>query len=190
MHQKEITNDERLDLIADMITRAKRSYSRGGSFQFLLWGWMTTLAYFGHYCLDKFTYYQYPYIVWLLTIPTLLVSILYGIRQERKAGVSSHLGRIYGHVWMAAGVGSGIVLAFMPKLGYNHSPIILLMAAMATYISGNMLRFKPLIVGAFTLWIASIVSLLLPVMEQTLVGGIAVLTGYLIPGYLLRNAEK
>ena len=47
----ELTHQESLDLIAEMIKQAKRNVAKGGSNQILLWGWTIAFANFGHYAL-------------------------------------------------------------------------------------------------------------------------------------------
>ena len=190
MSDKELTRDESLDVIMNMIGQAKRNIAKGGSFYFLLWGWVVMLANLGHYILDKYDLYDQPYIVWMATIPAGIASGIYGARQGRNATVKSHLDRLYGRMWMAIGVGIVTTLIFMSEVNYNVNAIILMFSSMGTFISGSMLRFKPLILGGIALWISSIIAFNLPVTDQYLVGAIGILAGYLIPGYLLKKAEN
>ena len=190
MRDKELTKEESLSLITDMIGQAKRNVARGGSFYFLLWGWVVMLANLGHYLLDKFDWYEHPYIVWLVTIPATIASLWYGAQQSKKAVVRSHLDRLYGLIWLAVGIGILIVILFVSKVDYNINAIILILAGIGTFISGSMLRFNPLVIGSVALWISSIVAFSLTVTDQYLVGAVAVIVGYLIPGYLLKRAER
>lgn len=190
MSEKLFNEKESLQLITEMISQAKSNYQRGGSFHFLLWGWVIMLANFTHYYLDAFTSYQQPYIVWLAAIPAGVVSAVYSIRQGKNARVVSHLDRMYSHVWLAVGVGIIVTLVFMAKLSFNHNAVILLYAGMGTYISGHMLRFKPLILGGVALATASVICFMVSITDQYLVGGFGILAGYLIPGYLLKSKEK
>ena len=55
------------------------------------------------------------------------------------------------------------------------------------YIHGNAIRFRPLIIGAYVNWLAAIVIFLLKDTAQVMiVSSVAVLIGYLIPGYMLQ----
>ena len=190
MLEKELTKQESLNLITEMINQAKSNYSKGGSFFFLLWGWTIMLANFGHYYLARFTDFDQPYLVWTLTLPAAVISIIYSVRLGKKALVVTHLDRMYGQVWVAMGVGIIVSLLFMHRMGFNHNPVILLFAGAGTFISGRMLRFTPLVLGGIALWMAAVIGFSLPVVDQYLVGGIGILAGYLIPGYLLKNKEK
>jgi hypothetical protein len=190
MNERELTGKESLHLITSMISQAKSNYQKGGSFYFLLWGWVVLVANLGHYYLEAFTDYQQPYIVWLITIPAGIVSGIYGRNQSKRAQVISHLDRLYGQVWVAIGAAVVILLVFMRRLDYNHNAVIMLFSGIGTYMSGAMLRFKPLMVGGIVLGIASIVCFNVSITDQYLVGGIGIFAGYLIPGYLLKNKEK
>lgn len=190
MLEKELTKQESLNLITEMINQAKSNYTRGGSFFFLLWGWTVMLANFGHYYLEKFTDFDRPHLIWALTLPSAVISIIYSVRLGKKSLVTTHLDRMYGQVWLAVGVGVIVSLIFMSRIGFSHNPVILLFAGMGTFISGQMLRFTPLALGGIALWIAAVIGFSVPVVDQYLVGGIGILAGYLIPGYLLKSKEQ
>jgi hypothetical protein len=51
-------------------------------------------------------------------------------------------------------------------------------------------RYRPIVLGGIVLWICAIISFMLPMAEQYLVGGFGILAGYVIPGLILRNEEK
>ena len=190
MSDKELTKDESLDLIVDMIGQAKRNIARGGSFYFLLWGWVVMLANLGHYVLDKYDLYDAPHIVWAATIPAGIISGIYGARRGKNSKVKSHLDRLYGLVWISVAMGVLTILFFMADVNYNVNPIILTFSAIGTFISGCMLRFRPLIIGGIALWISSVIGFNAIVTDQYLIGAIGILAGYLIPGYLLKRAER
>ena len=148
------------------------------------------LANLGHYVLATYDLHDQPYLVWLITIPAAIISAAYGIIKGRKARVKNHLDQVYGLVWIAMFISVLVVLFYIPNVNYAVNPIILAFAAAGTFISGSMLRFKPLILGGIALWIASIVGFNLSVDDQYLIGAIGIFAGYLIPGYLLKKAEN
>jgi len=189
MSDKELTKEESLELITEMIGQAKRNFARGGSFYFLLWGWVVMLANIGHYILTVIDY-SMPYIVWAATIPAGIASMVYGARIEKRMKVRSHLDRMYGFIWLGVFIGVVIILYFMANVNYNVNAIILTFAGLGTFLSGLMLRFSPLVIGGFALWISSIIAFNLPPNDQYLVGAVGILAGYLIPGYLLKRAEN
>jgi hypothetical protein len=185
----QLTNEQRLQYIVDMISRAKQNVARGGSFQILLWGYVIAVANFGHYALEK-AGFNAPYAVWLIVLPALVVSIWHNYRMKKESLVTGYLDKVYGLVWLAALIAMVTTLAFMWKLNFNHNPIILLYAGIATFVTGILLRFRPVIAGAAMLWVGAVAGFMLPVAEQYLVGGIAIVLGYIVPGTLLKKAER
>lgn len=190
MSNKELSKDESLALITEMIGQAKRNVAKGGSFYFLLWGWVVMIANLGHYLIAKFDWYEHPYIVWVLTIPAGIISMVHGAKRSNDAKVKSHLDRLYSQIWLAVFIGVLIILFFMDSVNYNVNAIILTFAGIGTFISGQALRFSPLSMGGIALWIASVIAFNLNPTDQYIVGAVGILAGYLIPGYLLRRAEK
>lgn len=187
--EENLSAQQSLDIITSMILQAQGRVS-GNSFYFLLWGWCITLANFGMYGLMRFTDYPFPYAVWLITIPAWIITIIYGMKQNREMPRQSHLDRINMWLWIGMGFSIFPICLFGSLLNWNINPIILLMAFPATFISGIIIKFKPLLIGGVCFWIAGTVSFLVPQQEQYLIGGIAIIIGYLVPGYLLRNLKE
>ena len=188
--KEELSKDESLALITEMIGQAKRNLAKGGSFYFLLWGWVVALANLGHYLIDRFDWFEHPYIVWLLMIPAMIVTIIYSARRDQRSKIVSHYDRVYSHLWIAVFIAIVILLTFMQKLDFNQNAVILLFSGLGTYLSGYLLRFKPLIIGGVALGVSSIVAFNVSVNDQYLVAAIGLVLGYLIPGYLLKRAES
>lgn len=187
--EKELSSKESLSLITEMIGKAKRQAAGDGSFQLLLWGWVVTLCNLGHYFLDKVGY-EMPYIVWLLIIPAVGVSVWDSIRKKRKATMKTHYDEILSGIWITVFVGMMITLSFMPVIGYQQNPIILILAGIGVISTGILVKVKQLLFGGILLMAASVVSFLLPVNEQYLVSAIAMVLGYLVPGYYLKKTYR
>ncbi|MCU0356528.1 MAG: hypothetical protein MUE95_03010 [Cyclobacteriaceae bacterium] len=175
-----------LTFITGMIRQAQGKMQKN-SFYFLLWGWAIASAYLGMYVLMAFTDYQHPYVVWLIIIPAWIVTMIYGRKQDRQAQVFTHLDRINMWLWISFGLAVLPIAIFGSKLNFNISPVILCMTAIPTFLTGIMLRFKPLLYGGINFWLCSIIAFLVDYQTQYLVGGIAIVLGYLVPGYMLRS---
>lgn len=184
-----LTPQQSLDMITALINQAQGKM-RKNSFYFLLWGWTVALANFGMYGLMRFTDYAHPYIVWTLTIPAWIITMIYGSRQDKQAAVSTHLDKINMWLWICYGITILPVVFFMSKINYNLNPIILTITAVPTFLTGIMLRFRPLLYGGINFWIFGIICFLVDNQTQYLVGGFAILLGYLVPGYLLKNIHE
>ncbi len=75
----------------------------------------------------------------------------------------------------------------MPKVCRRYAPYILLLAGIPTFISGIIIRFRPLIAGGICFWIIALLVHFGGPVIGPLGMPVAVLIGYLIPGYMLKN---
>ena len=190
MEQTSLSNEESLKIITDMISKAKNNMARRGSFYFLLWGWAVLAGNLGYYFTAKHQWLETPHLIWLITLPAVVITIVYGMRQGESSVSAGKLDNIYMNLWAAIGVALITVLAFSYKLGFNHNAVILLLAAIGTYVTGKLIKFTPFFLGSLGLWVGAVVAFNLPVLDQYLVGAVAIVVGYLIPGYLLKKEES
>jgi hypothetical protein len=182
-----LSAQQSLDIITSMIQEAKGNVQQNG-FHFLLWGWVVAAADMGMYALIKLDY-SHPYVVWAITIPAWITSMWVGFRQGKSERKTTHLNIINAWLWGCFGICIFTLVAFGSKLNYQLNPLIITISAIPTFMSGIIIRFKPLMLGGAVMWVAGILSFLSPKEIQPLVGAAAVLCGYLVPGYLLRNKK-
>jgi hypothetical protein len=190
MKDEKLTQEQSLSLITEMISQAKENYAKGSSFYFLLWGWVIMTANLGHYLLGKFDLYPYPYVVWLIVIPAIFITIFKSNKARSESDVYTHYDRLYTSLWILVSVCIFITLIFMGQLNFNHSPIILIYSGLGTFISGVILKFRPLLVGGIAFFVGATVGFFLPVIDQYLLSGLLIIVGYLIPGYLLKRDRE
>ena len=190
MSSQKLSNEESIRIITDMIGNAKKSITKAGSFYFLLWGFTCAIANFSQYILAEVVNFQPSFITWLVVFPAIIATIIYSIKQRNKSVIKSYFDKIYGQIWIAISVAIVCVLLFMNQIEYNHNAIILLLAGCGTYITGQMIRFKPLIFGGLSLFIAAFICFSISPSEQNIVAGIGIIIGYLIPGFLLKRQES
>lgn len=184
---RSLTPEQSLELITAMIGEAKGKLQRNNFF-FLFWGWIIATANLGMYTLAKLDYDR-PYAVWLITIPAWAFT-LYKVFSRRKVSTHhSHFDKISGWLWISFGVSIFILVVFGFKINYQLNPVILVMTAIPTFASGIMLKFKPLMIGGALFWLFGVAAFLSSQETQPLISTLAILCGYLIPGYMLRSKE-
>jgi hypothetical protein len=184
----ELTTEQSLHIITSMISQAKGNM-KSSSFYFLLWGWTIAIANLGIYVLLKFTDVSNPFLMMGLTIPAAIVSVIYGTRQRKIVGAPTLLDYINKWLWIGFGITCFIFVYFGKQIGWQVNPVIITMCAVPTFLSGIMLRFRPLILGGIVFWVIGIACFLAPVEIQFLLAFVAVVFGYLVPGYLLKKSE-
>ena len=185
-----LSAQESIDLITNMINQAKGNAGRS-SFYFLIWGWAIAICNFGMYGMLKFSDYpSYAPIVWMLCIPTWIVTIIYGRNIQKTRKVITHLDKISMWIWICMTISIAPAWIFGAKINWMVNAIILMQAGGATFVSGIIVRFRPLLIGGITFWIAGLLCYFVDMADQYLIGGISMILGYLIPGYLLRNQKE
>jgi hypothetical protein len=184
--EKIMTGEESLKIISEMINKTKFDI-RQGSFYLLFWGWLIFVCSFSEFLLMKFTHITQHYHTWLLVIPGVFVSMLYGFIKGRRTMVQTYTGKVYKWTWMGFLI-SAIVLGIVHSKNMDtFSPYILLLVGFATFISGILIKFKPLIAGSICFWVLSLVIHFAGPSFGPLGTSLAMLLGYLIPGYMLKN---
>jgi hypothetical protein len=112
-----------------------------------------------------------------------------GYRQGKTERKTTHLDTLSMWMWVTFGITVFTLVAFGSKINYQLNPLILTISAIPTFLSGIVIRFKPLVFGGISFWVFGIISFLSPMETQPLVGAVAVLCGYIVPGYLLKSKE-
>ena len=184
-----MSSKESLALIAEMISQAKKEAAGDGSFHLLLWGWVIAVCDLAHYGFAK-AGFELPYLVWLLVIPATLISVYFSRKFAKQARVKSHLDSVLGELWLAIYLVIIALVLFMSVLDFNHNPVILLVSAIGVFITGSLIKAKALKLGAGMLAVGALVGFMLPVDDQYLVSGIAMILGYLVPGYYLKKSYR
>lgn len=184
--EKVLTGEESLKIITEMISKTKVSI-RQGSFHLLFWGWLILVCSLSEYLLYKFTDYANSWYVWLFVIPGVFVSMAYGFIKGRKEQVHTYASTLYVWTWMAFMVSSIVLFVLLSDRMGSVGPYILTLGAIPTFISGFILKFRPLIAGGISFWIFALVGYFGGADLASLSVPVAMLTGYLIPGYLLKR---
>ncbi len=187
--EKLMTGEESLKIITEMINKTKMNVKQG-SFQLLFWGWLILFCSLSEFLLINLTDYPTPWYIWWLVVPGILVSIIYGMVKGKKEHVHTYAERIYMWTWLAFMVVAILMFVFI-RPHYELFPVLILMlAGFPTFISGIILRFRPLMLGGISFWIFSVITFLVGQSVVPLIVSIAMFTGYLIPGYMLKRKDS
>jgi hypothetical protein len=187
----QMNEKQALGLIEEMISKAKSDINESGQY-FLLWGWLVFIAAICNYYLLVYTSYEYHSLPWIILMPLGgIVTGIMGYREKKKSPkVKSYVDEALKYVGRAFAISMFLVCFFMPageqfKAMY---PTIMILYAMWLFICGGMLKFKPLIWGGFLNWIMAAAGYIFASTDTHLILiAIAVLGGYIIPGYLLKR---
>lgn len=184
-NEKELSGKESIDIIMNMINATKTNL-QDDSFYFLFWGWLVFAASLGEYFLIKINF-EYHFLPWMLMPLGGIVTALYGRWQNKKVKHKTYVDEFMKYVLISFLISLCMVLFSQGKLGFNTYPMVLMVYGMWLFTSGGVIKFKPLIIGGIINWVLAIVSFFVSFEIQLLILALAVLLGYIIPGYLLKR---
>ncbi len=189
-NKKELSPKESLDIINNIIESTKVKV-RKNAYYFLLWGWITLIACLLHYIFLKFSLIEKPHRAWWIVVVGIVMTIIYNLKRSKDDEPFTHLNKILAITWLSFFISYVIIYFSLVYSNYFALTITLIFALTgnATFISGMILKFKPVLFGGIVFWIGSILSIFLSYENQLLMSMIIIILGYLIPGYLLRKKD-
>ncbi len=189
--EKLMTETESMQLISSMINKAKNRFSENGML-YLLWGWLVLICCLVQFIELYFFNNQNAYYIWYATWLAPIYQVIYLRRFRKKRRVRTYTGEIIGFVWLVFLVCITLIVFILIYLkAYSViNPAVLIMYGMPTFLSGVILKFKPLRIGGICCWLLSVLSVFANYEFQLLCISLAVIVAWIIPGYLLRAKFK
>lgn len=186
-----MTAQESLKVIEAMIGQAKRSFSRL-SFYFLLWGFLLIGAMLFTYLFRDQPEPLSQGLSWgVAGMLGGVISAIYGARQGKLAPVHNPMDRVIGWLWATFVISMLITMVVAAKQHQDPGPMITVLTGFATFLTGQIMRFRPLILGGVLFWIAGIAMQFTDgaLMATVLYCG-AMFFGYIVPGFMLKRQEN
>mgnify|MGYP003694447627 CR=1 FL=1 len=147
-------------------------------------------------CIDAFFKYPYHYLVWFASWIIVIYQVVYIRKKIKYRRVRTYTGYILGYV--VAHVRDRYFFTCIFDWQANDRRLLQSYQSYSAYylwhsyfLSGIILRFKPLIIGGIGCWILSIAAMLIDNYDyQFLLIPLAMIIAWIIPGYLLRAKYK
>jgi len=187
------SHTESLALIESMINKATNRFNEDG-FLYLLWGWVVFCCSIAEFILLRIQYEKH-YLVWIVTWIAVIYQIFFLRKKRRKQTVRTYTDDIVKYVWITFIVMMGLMAWLISSVqGQDFykliDPIFLAIYGIPTFLSGIILRFKPLVWGGIGCWLLSVLSTVIPAEYHLLLVSAAMIVAWIIPGYLLRIKHK
>lgn len=186
-----MTEKESMELIASMINKAKGRVNETGAL-YLLWGWLILICCIVQFIGLHFFNYVNSFYIWFSTWILLVYQFFYIGKRQKFNKVKTYTGEINGFVWLVFFICLMLVIFIGTYLQKYEiiNPMLLVLYGMPTFLSGIILKFKSLIIGGICCWMLSILSVFIPGDYQLLLTAAAIIAGWIIPGYLLKQKFK
>ena len=191
MEDEKFSPSESLQLIQSMIDKTKKSLS-SDSHYFLLWGWLTFAACLGQFVLKHFVNYEKHYLVWWVVAIGVAGTIYFAIRDAKTRKVKSYVDDMMTFLWIGMGITFFIISMILTKIGWGSTvfPFFMVLYGLGTFVSGSIIKFRPLVLGGLCAFILAIASTYASYDYQMLYGSAAMLVSYIVPAYILRARQK
>lgn len=191
MAEEKFSPEQSLQLIQSMINRTKQEMS-GNSIYFLVWGWITFIGCTGQFLLKRVARYEQHYQVWWIVVAGILFSVWYGMKEGKRQKSITYTGEAMKWLWTGMGISYFVLSMILTKAGWGTSvfPFFIMLYGLGTFVSGCILRFRPLVIGGILAWALAIGAAYTEYDYQMLFAAAAILISYIIPAYILKRKES
>ena len=144
MENKQLSEKESLQLIAQMIQQSQYRLAKNAGTPFLIWGYMTAILSLVIWMLIRETANPQWNFLWLL-LPAVCYPLMTYLNRRNEQMVKTYIDRIIGQVWTVFGI-AGILISGVAMFLW-HIPIlfiILLLMGMGTALSGMIIKVRVL----------------------------------------------
>ncbi len=193
--ETQMTEKESIAIIQSMISNAQRKYQERGEL-YILWGWLAFIASLLHYSLLRFHLVagQYAWLVWVVMAITGMFFQFRFLKKKRRQEKSVTLyGLAMTFLWSGIGLLYFFIL-FLALSGRMSWPmaygLFLGIFGIGNFISGGMLKFKPLIWGGIAGLLIGFVTVFAPLQYILLLMAAGIVCINLIPGYMLKKKNS
>ncbi len=187
-----LTEQESLKIITEMIERSKMNLRDNGFF-YLLWGWLMLAALVLNFVLEV-AGYERSWLPWpVLMAAGLIVTLIAGFRLGKRSRVRTYFDTAMIFLWNGFLVVLIIVL-FLAGRGVItwrvSTALIISLYGLGTFVSGGLLRFRPLIFGGIFAWVMALLVPFVPGAYAFVCTALSLIVAYLLPGYILQKRYK
>ena len=161
------------------------------SFYFLLWGFLLIAAMVVTFLLrDSVSGWQHGAAWGVAGTLGGIISAVRGAREGRKEPVSNPMDSTIGWLWSAFVITMILLIAFSVRSRVDATIAITMLTGLPTFITGQAMRFRPLVLGGVLFWLAGVAMLFVTdPLGVLVIYCSAMVLGYIVPGILLKRHE-
>lgn len=192
--EENLSGQQSLQLIESMINKAKNQFSENGDL-YLLWGWWVFACSIIEFILLNQLQYEKHWLVWWTVPLVILYQIFYLRNKKNHQRVRTYTDEIIGFVWLTFLILLALLLFLLSRIDDPVKislidPAFLILYGMPTFLSGIILKFRPLLIGGIGCWILSVIITFVSPAYHLLFIPVAMVMAWIIPGYLLKKKYK
>lgn len=193
MEEKNLTQQESLEIISKMIKETHTKIEKGGGNIFLLWGYLTAAVALAVYTVIVQTGDYRAQFIWF-AIPIIGYPIMFFIlkKSEKKHRVVTFIDKTISKIWIVTGT-CALFLSLFMFVNPAAFPMLFVMALIintGVALSGLVLEYKIIAITGFIGILLSFSLLIIPGLEQILVFAAFPIIMLIIPGHILNSARN
>ena len=209
--EKQLTEKESLQLITQMINKAKDSYHDTGVGA-MMWGILIAVCSLVKLSEIHFDY-RLPFDIYLLTVLAIIPQIYFTIREKRERKVRSYDDAYMDYIWLGFGI-CIFLLIFIVNSVFNvwepvareyrelagHAsnfrfsefiaPLFLLLYGLPTFITGAACKFRPMLWGGIFCWVCCITTIYTSIKIDLLLTALSAIAAWFIPGLIMEKEYR
>ncbi len=189
MEEKNLTQNESLELISRMIKETRNNLERGGGNIYLLWGYVWLFVSLAIYVLLLKTG-DYRFQWGWFAIPLIGYPGMMFLLRKQEKGAVTFVGRVISGIWIVIGVVAALLSIYM-FIDYKAFPMMFMMSLLITSgvaMSGLVLKFRPIAIAGFLGILLSFLLLMVSGLNQVLIYSFYSVIMLIIPGHVLNAA--
>jgi hypothetical protein len=185
-NEKIMTERESLEIITQMINKAKSDYRETGV-SALMWGSIITLCSLITFA-AYFLQWQWTRYIWWLTFIAVIPQIIISRNERKRRKYKTYNDDAMGGIWI-----SFAIAIFLFSFYFNMfqvpsaATIVLVLYGVPTFATGYTRKFTPMIFGGLACWVFAIASMYIAYPYPLLLTASAALLAWFIPGLILRR---
>lgn len=206
--EKQLTGKESLDLITQMINKAKDACHDTG-ISAIMWG--TVIAVCSVVRLSEIQFnYRLPFNIYLLTFIAVIPQIYFTIKEKKERKVKAYGDAFFDYLWVAFGICIFLLIYITSSMHSDWEPVareykelsghgssfrlyefqsafFLMLYGLPTFVTGVSMKFKPMLWGGLLCWICCIITLYTDVKIDLILVAVSSVFAWLIPGIIMEK---
>lgn len=209
--EKQLTEKESLQLITQMINKAKDAYHDTGVGA-MMWGILIAVCSLVKLSEIHFDY-RLPFDIYLLTILAVVPQIYFTIREKKQRKVRAYDDAYMDYIWLGFGICIFLLILIVNSVysvwqpvareyrelsghaspflfGEFIAPLFLLLYGLPTFITGAACKFKPMLWGGIFCWLSCIITIYTTIKIDLLLTALSSIVAWFIPGLIMEKEYR
>lgn len=209
--EKILTEKESLDLITQMINKAKDACHDTG-IAAIMWGSVITICSLVRLSELHFEY-RLPFDIYLLTIVAVIPQIYFTVKEKRQRKVKTYDDGFMDSLWLGFGICIFLMIyttnimysqwgpasdeyrkltgtAFPFKLYEFNSSFFLMLYGLPTFVTGVSMKFKPMFWGGLLCWASCLITIYTSIKIDLILVALSSIFAWLVPGIIMEKEYR